>query len=449
MTTKEKKAEIALSSKGLKLIAGINRKDFRIVSGSESFVCDRFQAAFISPRIAKLISNDSTIDTFSLTHSDSDSDSDSDSRSFSILCSLLCGDSISIDDENIIFVEHLLEDLYNFELSELVFKFVDEWKPLNTSNCISRMQAKMKVGLETTGESELIGSAFSETNIESIRIIDVCVLKDILSSDSLRISNEDWLLRMIFELGSKYFSLFGSIRFEYLSSSSIDFFFENISFEDIDSDIWHQLWIRSRHRLIYSSTELSLNRFKNCVSRTRPSNPNSDSDSIFSGLIHHLCEEFHGNVHERGVVNITCSSRCYDECWQIVNYDWNSYFYTNSSPNSWIQFDFKDRFVSLTHYALKSDGNNGYHLQEWTISGSKDGNSWTIVDDQHTQSLNGNYVTKLFECGDNSSVSEFYRYLRLTQTGKNSSGYDHLMLSNIEFFGSIVKSTTCGLMIEM
>jgi hypothetical protein len=72
-------------------------------------------------------------------------------------------------------------------------------------------------------------------------LLDVCVLKDILKFDSLRIENEDWLLESIFELGSQYFELFGSVRFEYLNSSSIDLFFENVCFEDIDSLIWHQL----------------------------------------------------------------------------------------------------------------------------------------------------------------------------------------------------------------
>jgi hypothetical protein len=171
---------------------------------------------------------------------------------------------------------------------------------------------------------------------------------------------------------------------------------------------------------------------------------------MFSGLIHHLCDECHGNVHEGDVVNITCSSRSYNECWQVVNYDWNCYFHTTNSPNSWIQFDFKDRLVSLTHYALKSDGNSSaYHHVEWTISGSNDGDSWTIVDCQKTQALNGRYIPKLFECGHKSSVSPFYRYLRLTQTGKNSYGNHYLMLSSIEFFGSIAKSTSGGFMIEM
>jgi hypothetical protein len=387
-----------------------------------------------------------------LTHSDSNSNSnpDSNSFSFSFLCELLRGNSILIDDENFVFVEELLEDLDNFELNELIFKFIDESKPLNISNCISRMKAKKRFGVEMKGESEFIGSHFSEMNIESIKSLDVCVLKDILKSDSLKIENEDWLLKLIVEFGSKYFELFGSVRFEYLNCSSIDLFFENVCFEDIDSNIWDQLWNRSRHQLIYSSNELSLNRFKNCLSRNPPSesNASSVSTSLFSGLIHHLCSECDGNVHERGVVNITCSSRERSQCWQVVNYEWNDYFYTQNSPNSWIQFDFKDRLVCLTHYALKSDGHYG-HLVEWTVSGSKDGNSWTIVDYQKTQALNGRLLTKLFECGDKSSDSEFYRYFRLTQTGKNSSGTDYLLLSNIEFFGSIVKSTGCGFIIEM
>jgi hypothetical protein len=428
------KGQITLSSKGLKFVDGMNRKDFRFVSGSNSFICNRFQAAFISPRIAKLLSNDSTTDTFSLTHSDS--------RSFSFLRALIRGDSIFFDNENIIFVENLLEDLGNLELSELVLNFVDEWKPLDLSNCVLRMNQKMRLGLEMNRECELIASKFSEINIESIRSLDVCVLENILSFDSLRIENEDWLLKLIVELGSKCFEMLGSVRFEYLSPSSIDLFFKNVRFEDINSDIWHQLWIRSRHRLVYSSNELPRNRLTNCLTRS------PQSVSLFSGLIHHLCDECHGNVHKRSVINITCSSSERNECWQVVNYYWNEYFRTRDSPNSWIQFDFKDRFVSLTHYALKSDGQSGHHLQEWTVSGSKDGNSWTIIDRRKQQDLNGNFVTKLFECGEKSSFARFYRYVRLTQTGKNSSGHDYLMLANIEFFGWIVNSTSSGFMIE-
>jgi hypothetical protein len=131
-----------------------------------------------------------------------------------------------------------------------------------------------------------------------------------------------------------------------------------------------------------------------------------------------------------------------------VNYDWNNYFYTQNSANGWIQFDFKDRSVSLSHYALKSDGDDSCHLLQWGLSGSNDGNDWTILDERNTQDLNGNYVTKMFRCNETSSVSQFYRDIRLTQTGKNSSGHDYLLLANIEFFGLIINSAMRGLIIQ-
>jgi hypothetical protein len=215
-----------------------------------------------------------------------------------------------------------------------------------------------------------------------------------------------------------------------------------MTFEAINSDIWHQLHLRSRHRLVYERNSIPLNRFKDLIFRS------ADSDSPWSGLICYLRERCGGNVHEKGIVDITCSSRDYHQCWEIVNYDWNSYFYTANSANSWIQFDFKDRSVSLSHYALKSDGQNCHHLLQWQLSGSNNGNEWTIVDERNTQELNGNYVTKMYHCSATSSVSQYYRYIRLTQTGKNSSGSDYLMLANIEFFGSMVNSAMNGLIFQ-
>jgi hypothetical protein len=160
-------------------------------------------------------------------------------------------------------------------------------------------------------------------------------------------------------------------------------------------------------------------------------------DSPFSGLIDHLTSICGGNVHERGVVEITCSSTGRNNCWQVANFDWNDYWHSSNSANSWIQFDFKNRDVSLTHYTLKSDGHNGHHLLQWRLAGSRDGTTWESIDVRKTQELNGNYITKTFSCSVPSDGSRFYRYIRLTQTGKNSSGHDRLMLGNIEFFGTM------------
>ena len=104
-----------------------------------------------------------------------------------------------------------------------------------------------------------------------------------------------------------------------------------------------------------------------------------------------------------------------------------------NEPNSWVQFDFKARRACLTSCSLKSDGDNRDHLVQWVIEGSNDGTEWKAVDSRSTQDLNGNYIVKTYECDKGNKA--FYHYLRLHQTGKNSTNRHFLQLSEIEFFG--------------
>jgi hypothetical protein len=159
-------------------------------------------------------------------------------------------------------------------------------------------------------------------------------------------------------------------------------------------------------------------------------------ESPWSGLISYLSAKCDGNVYEKGLVDISCSSRFRNQCWEVVNYGRTDSFGTEDQPNSWIQFDFKDRVVSFTHYALKSHSGTANFPLQWKLQGSMNGNAWSVLDTQNTQELKAKSVTKIFTCQGNS-VSNFYRYVRLTQTGRNSSGYDYMKLTNIEFFGSM------------
>jgi hypothetical protein len=426
------KRSIALSTKGLKLADRVSRKDFRFLCGAETFVCDRFQAAFVSPRIANSMLSDPSLDEFSLTHSDS--------RSFKILSSLMSGDFAIVEESNAEVFRGLIEDLGNCELSEKVLTFLDQGEKLDVSNWKSKLLFKMKLDVGIEVERDFIASHISELPIEEFRELDIEILIDILRSESMRIPNEDWLLEFIFKFGRSHSQLIGEVRFEYLSPTSIDLFFERISIDELTDRIWQQLWNRSRHRIeLDFNFNLYLNgRYIECLKRT--------PDSPWSGLISVLSEFCGGNVHEKDVVVVSCSSTGRNQCWSVVNSDWNDYWYTQSSPNSWIQFDFKDRFVSLTHYTLKSDGYTTHHLLQWTLQGSIDGNSWTDLDRRNTQELNGNYVTKIFPCAEfeSSSTPHFYRYIRLTQTGKDSYGSDNLMLAGFECFGSIVTSANLG-----
>jgi hypothetical protein len=146
-------------------------------------------------------------------------------------------------------------------------------------------------------------------------------------------------------------------------------------------------------------------------------------------------------VRRQGIVSITASSTEENQCHQVVDYGWDSYWYSHDQPNSWIQFDFKDRRISVTNYTIKSDGQGGYHLVEWSIEGSNDGNTWIPVDARHTEDLCGDFVVKSYACESRKSAPQFFRFIRLIQTGKNSSNSDYLLLGNLEFFGDVMEST--------
>jgi tyrosine-protein phosphatase YwqE len=96
---------IALSTKGLKSANRIGRKDFRFISGSDTFICDRFQAMFVSPRVARLIDSDYTIVEFIFDHANSES--------FEILANLIWGDAIEMNEFSTRALLDLIEDLAN------------------------------------------------------------------------------------------------------------------------------------------------------------------------------------------------------------------------------------------------------------------------------------------------------------------------------------------------
>jgi hypothetical protein len=330
----------------------------------------------------------------------------------------------------------LSEALGNAELSEMVEDFVEGSEELSVSNCLSRLKRKMRNGVGVMREVEFAGSHICDIEVEDLRGLEIGVLIEIFRCKSLRIPSEDWLLELIFALYPRSSALLGEVRFEYLSPSSIDLFFERVSIDELNSAVWDRLRIRCRHRLVYDRSELSSKELSGCVTRS------PDPQLPFCGLIGDLGSVCGGNVHTKGAVSITCSSTAHNQCWQVVDSDWTSWWCSKDVANSWIQFDFKDRAVSLTHYALKSHSGGGDWFVQWPLLGSTDGNSWTVLDRRHTQDLNGLSIIEIFECNESSRVGSFYRYIRLTQTGKNSSNHDSLKLTNIEFFGSMKNSTS-------
>ena len=139
----------------------------------------------------------------------------------------------------------------------------------------------------------------------------------------------------------------------------------------------------------------------------------------------------------------------------MIKYDSNHIndkYYNNGgdykSPNeSWIEFDFGEKQINLTSYTIRSNNgspNSNAHPKTWTMSGSNDRSEWTIIDKQvNNPVLNGKYNQHRFEIENNNN--EYYRYIRYHQDDSwddNKSYQYAVYISCIEFFGSIITSTS-------
>ena len=422
--------EICLSAKGLKQAAFVDdQSKFTFVVGKEEreFQCARFQACFVSKKVCNILSNDPTVERLRVLP-------DRECSCFDLIERLWNGESVSVDKSNTDELVLLSRELENDELSKLLHSLVST-EEISNENCVSRLRVKQSLGLDGSDEIEFIACKFSEFDASFVRSLSVNELEQVLEHGSLKLENENSLLDIILELSKsdeEYYSLLRYIRFEFMDSDHVAAFMDAIYPSRIDSVLWESLTrIVARNCNRFMSDERYIDRGELFE---------YDSSSPLKGIFSHLREKCGGNPHSEGVIEVTASSTSWKECYNVLDYGWNNYWETNDVPNSWIQFDMKDSRVSLASYTIKtkSAGPGGIHLKQWKIEGSNDCSNWTQLDADDTDALNGSWRTKHFECSQRTN--EFFRYIRLTQTGKNWRNDDYLLLSEIEFFGRFLSS---------
>ena len=108
---------------------------------------------------------------------------------------------------------------------------------------------------------------------------------------------------------------------------------------------------------------------------------------------------------------------------------------TGDSPGMWICLDLKGLRVRPTHYALRHGFKQEFHfLRHWRLEASIDGEVWILL----REHINDDSIQHGFDTAGSSHVWElprvlgWFRYLRLAQTGKNSSNRDSLAVSGLE-----------------
>ena len=158
-----------------------------------------------------------------------------------------------------------------------------------------------------------------------------------------------------------------------------------------------------------------------------------------NGIIAKLTRVCHGNVHAKGVVEVTVSSECthsQSKPENVVELGTDSWFASMKNPNSWICYDFKDLRVAPTGYTIRAD--ECAFPRSWVLEVSNNGRegTWKVVDRRDCNGdLQGAYAVCYFAIS--ARPSECFRFIRLRQTGKNYRGDDCLFLSSLEIFGTL------------
>ena len=112
--------------------------------------------------------------------------------------------------------------------------------------------------------------------------------------------------------------------------------------------------------------------------------------------------------------------------------------HTHNYPNSWFCFDLGEKNSIIPNYYSMKHDYTGYVVRNWKFEGSNDGKSWDILK-QHD---NDTSIPQQFGASASWSlqnINKSYRFLRLTQTGKNSFGDDYFMLSGFEVYGTFIQ----------
>jgi hypothetical protein len=421
--------EVIVSGRGLERTSYIANDNFQIDFGKKIIQCNSFQACFISKTIHRLLCSDNTVAKFEVGLREYSSDVCEEVSRF------IKSGCIEINESNCKDLKFVFGVLDNDEILNRLIEF-ELGKELSNSNCIRRLKQKEESKCKFGDELEFIASRFYEfesSELEVLRGFSVEILAKVLSSENLCLKDEDSFVEFISSLGEEYASLYDYVEFRFLSVKGIDQFLGSFSLEGMNERVWDSIC----RRLRYQISGLTLNEERFGSQRFEYTEGNE-----WNGIIHHLSKKCDGNVHLKGVVNITASGK--DErnkCYDVTRHGWNDYWISRKdskwSSDLWISFGFKDVRVSLQHYTLKSSGHGSCYFTQWEIEGSNDGSTWKSVDSRNTKDLCGNYIVKTYECST-SDPSEFFRFIRMRQTERDSPGHNApLMLSEIELFGRL------------
>lgn len=150
---------------------------------------------------------------------------------------------------------------------------------------------------------------------------------------------------------------------------------------------------------------------------------------------------FHPYEDESELQIEVSSSSVYGEPENLILQDNTpTYWESENLRDSYCLFDFVNKGVKLSAYALRSSNNMTDELdpKTWSVEGSHNKDEWFVLDEKYeVNDLVGASLEGFYECQEKASDDAF-RYIRITQTSCNEKGTFVFRLARVEFFGEVV-----------
>lgn len=481
---------LILSSAGLKNIvvnANESQEYFTFKFGTQEIKVANLYAEFISPYVSQIHQSDPTIDKVEFSYSTTSKKSnDTTYEIISLFETLMKGEHITIDKEQSRELQLISLFIKNDELfHQLNEMFKEEYENENINeelHFLSRIcRNSYTEGMIQDSQiiSKIARNLYSISD-EEILNVDREIFYSVIQNGEIVIESEDRLLELIDKFYSKMkeeeeeetetepkrgmhryermrskSEMYEEIEFGNLSSNKFKEFVDNFDINEMSQNLWNKL--KKYFYPYHDSKSDCMQRDEITEEESRHHYTNKKKDDkvkkvefdgqqehAFKGIISMLTKENGGNVDDKNVVKVTSSS--VNSSGRIAKYavdldDCNHYFQSGNQQDSWLQFDFQNLKISPTHYSIRTRHNGGkgcHHPKNWCIEGSNDTNSWTTIDTRSDiTSLDDKNAISTFSIETSSRTNQFYRYIRIRQTGVNTYGYYHLTLSALEYFGFI------------
>ena len=287
----------------------------------------------------------------------------------------------------------------------------------------------------------------NEHQLLILKSLKLNTLEMIFNHPNLHLESEDQIVSIVNELylkDTKYSVLYDCIDFQNVTKNKITEFFDIFNIQDITTETWRSLSFMIRNSSI-ESKDFIQNDDENLHHHKYLNFIKYEKSLKFKGIINCLKNSYKNQINNG--VKITSSSIRSDDDdnspQKVIEFDdLNKSFASDDIPNSWICFDFGNKMINVKDYSIRSfdRSNNCGHLKSWVVEGSNDecdDKNWTVLDEQNDCNfLNGkNFVHTFHSKNEND---EYYRFIRIKQTGPSWSGNNYLNINSVEFYGSLI-----------